>query len=407
MDARQRSRLIAASFATQAVAIGFTLGSLAVFMAPIESELGASRTQLSLMVSIWNVAMGLASPVAGRMLDRGSPRALMLAGAAISGASLLLASIATQFWQVLALWGIGTSIGTTLLGPLASSTLIARRIPEQAGRALGLANMGSPAGPVVAAPLAGFLVASFGWRPAFATFGLATLAIGGAAVALGIERAARSAGDGGAPPDAASERGPEPAADGGASFFGARAFWGLVVAVAIVVSVGIALSIHWVGVASERGMSLAAATALISINAAAAIAGNAGFGWLSDRVAPHRLFAGAIALQAIAFGALFATARVDVVVAAAALFGLTGGATMPLYAALITRHFGAASFGRVMGAGGLVGLPFTFLAPTLAGAAYDTTGSYALALASGALLLALATVLIGFVVGAKRAPSIA
>lgn len=414
MDASRQWRLVAASFATQAVAIGGTLGGVAVFMPPMEAEFGASRAALSWMVAIWNVVMGLAYPLVGRALDRGSPRALMLAGAAASGASLLAIAAAPALWQVELLFGVGTAIGTALLGPLASSTLIARRVPENAGRALGLANMGAPAGPVVAAPIAGWIVATHGWRPAFVAFGVATLVVGVLAVALGIEAEERAAdappsAPPGAPLDAAPDAAPDaqrsaPApSDGAPAYLRAPAFWSLVVPVALVASTGIALSFHLVGVALERGATLAAATALVSLNAAAAIAGNAGFGFLSDRVAPHRLFAAAIALQAAACGVLAATGRQDLLVVATCVFGFASGGTMPLYASLITRHFGAAAFGRVMGAGALVGLPFTFVVPPLAGLAFDRTGSYAIALASAAAVLALAGVAIATALGRPRA----
>ena len=56
-------------------------------------------------------------------------------------------------------------------------------------------------------------------------------------------------------------------------------------------------------------------------------------------------------------------------------FALVAGGVLPVYAALVARVFGPASFGRVMGSAGLVMLPFGFAAPVVAGALRDSAGS--------------------------------
>ena len=62
-----------------------------------------------------------------------------------------------------------------------------------------------------------------------------------------------------------------------------------------------------------------------------------------------------------------------------AMLGVAAAAHLPLLAAIVSRHFGIASFGLVMG---LLG-PFTTLSamgPVLAGMIRDSTGSYDMAL---------------------------
>ena len=65
-------RICAAAVLTQAVAIGFTLGSVGVFAAPLAEELGATATQFNLAVSLFSLVMNLSMPIIGGFLDRGS-----------------------------------------------------------------------------------------------------------------------------------------------------------------------------------------------------------------------------------------------------------------------------------------------------------------------------------------------
>ena len=60
--------------------------------------------------------------------------------------------------------------------------------------------------------------------------------------------------------------------------------------------------------------------------------------------------------------------------------GLLGGGMMPIYASLIGRLFGPASFGQVMGLGGLIMAPFAVAAPALGAGLRDQTGNYDLML---------------------------
>ena len=59
-------RVCGAAVLTQAVAIGFTLGSVGVFAAPLASELGATATQFNVGVSVFSLVMNFSMPFIGR-----------------------------------------------------------------------------------------------------------------------------------------------------------------------------------------------------------------------------------------------------------------------------------------------------------------------------------------------------
>ena len=64
-------RVCAAGVATQAIAIGFTLGAVGLFAAPLAEELGATATQFNLGVSVFTLVMNLSMPVVGAYLPAG------------------------------------------------------------------------------------------------------------------------------------------------------------------------------------------------------------------------------------------------------------------------------------------------------------------------------------------------
>ncbi|MGB0618340.1 MAG: hypothetical protein ACPGVZ_02640, partial [Myxococcota bacterium] len=57
---------------TQALAIGFTLGAVGLFAAPVGEEFGITATGFNLGVGGFTLVMNLSMPVIGRFVDRGS-----------------------------------------------------------------------------------------------------------------------------------------------------------------------------------------------------------------------------------------------------------------------------------------------------------------------------------------------
>src|SRR5262249_39048426 len=103
-------------------------------------------------------------PVLGRILDRGSIRAVMALGAATSAACLVAMAHASALWQLELLFGVGVALGTAMLGPLSSSTVVAKWFRRKLGRAQGLVNMGGPGGGLLFPPTAGQVIGRLGWR---------------------------------------------------------------------------------------------------------------------------------------------------------------------------------------------------------------------------------------------------
>ena len=174
-------------------------------------------------------------------------------------------------------------------------------------------------------------------------------------------------------------------------------FWLLGAVFSLFVTAGLSISVNLVPFASDLGIPRERAAILLSIAALFSSAGKLTFGVIADRVDQRVALWIALVLKIVAWLFLMAEPSFAVLTFAIALFGLGGGATMPVQGAMIGSLFGRAHFGQVMGLMHTLMLLLPVCGPPLAGHFHDVTGDYGLALRVflGALLLA--TLLLWFV----------
>ena len=148
------------------VAIG-PMFSLAVFLDPMSAETGWSRAGISTAMTLDFLIMGAAGFLWGMLSDRHGPRPVVLAGAVLLGAGLLVASRATT--------PLTFQLGFGLLVGLSAGAFFAPMIAAvtgwfDTGRALAvsLVSAGMGMAPMTMTPFAGWLISSHDWRTAMA-----------------------------------------------------------------------------------------------------------------------------------------------------------------------------------------------------------------------------------------------
>lgn len=176
---RRRGALVVLA-ATMVMAMGFGgLGLVSVFMAPIEAELGWTRSDTSLGYAMAATGMAIGGLLWGRIADRFDIRVMLVLGAAGMVVSLFALatqhSLMTYYIASLIYGGFGFSV---LYAPLVSTS--GEWFPQRRGFITGVVTAGGALGQGLL-PFAGrFLIDGFGWRLAFAGIGcimLATLAL--------------------------------------------------------------------------------------------------------------------------------------------------------------------------------------------------------------------------------------
>jgi MFS family permease len=137
---------------------------------------------------------------------------------------------------------------------------------------------------------------------------------------------------------------------------------------------------HIAAIVADRGAPAQAAAFATSLFGGGLLIGRAGTGYLLDRFFGPRVAAGIFSCAAVGIILLRIASSQELAFAASFLVGLGLGAELDIMAYLTTRYFGIRSFGAIYG--------FLFGGFLLAGgsgaylmdAAFDSTGSYALAL---------------------------
>jgi predicted MFS family arabinose efflux permease len=231
--------------------------------------------------------------------------------------------------------------------------------------------------------LAQMLIERVGWRGAYPTLGLLTLAIAFPLVALWIrepgpgegERRARTAGD----VTGLSVRGA----------LGTRRFW-LMGAAFFLVAIAINGTVaHVVPLLTDHGVSAAAAAAIMGIFGLATMAGRLFAGYLVDRIfAPF--VATLFFLAPIAGFILLSSGSGELPGIGVILLGLGLGTEIDLIAFLVSRYMGQRAFGEIYGYCFMIFGLGSSAGRFLGGFVYDFAGSYnpALVGAAGALVVA-------------------
>jgi MFS family permease len=361
--------------------MGLGLGGyvFAVFLKPIVTEMGWSRTAFAAAGGPLLLAMAAASPLVGALTERLGGRLVFAGGITLVALALLGLSQMTALWQF-ALLGLVLGVGVTGLGDVPAGAVVSRWFPpRRRGVALGLVYAGSNLGgaivPLVAAAVAG----AASWRTA-----LVVLAVGGWLLILPVALAGvRDA------PAATATAVPAPAATGMtlSEARGTPSFWILAGVLFAFYFYYIGVNQHLVAFLSDAGFSDAQAARRFSAAVAVGIAGKIGIGLVADRLDVHRAAGITFGLLTAGSFLLLAVERVPAALPVfLAVHGFTVAAENVLLPLLVAACFGVRHLAQIYGALMVVLLPGGIAGPTVAGWVYDVSGSYRAAFALFAVL---------------------
>src|SRR5690606_14914911 len=127
--------LVVALGITETVSYGILSYSFPVFLAPMEGELGWTRTQITGAFSLAALVAGVAAIPVGRWVDRHGARGVMTAGSVLAALLLVAWSRVESLWAFYALWvGLGVASAAVLYEP--AFAVLANWFVRHRGRAL-------------------------------------------------------------------------------------------------------------------------------------------------------------------------------------------------------------------------------------------------------------------------------
>ncbi len=156
------------------VMLTFSMGlrqSLGIFLQPLTHDVGISVSQFTLAIAVQNLAWGFLQPFAGALTVRYGFRPIMMVGAALYVAGLVLMASAHGLLGVVL--GAGLLIGMSLACTAAAiaMSVTARAVPETVrSTALGIISAAGSLGALLSAPIGQVLSQDFGWRMGLAGF---------------------------------------------------------------------------------------------------------------------------------------------------------------------------------------------------------------------------------------------
>ncbi len=376
-------RMVAVAFFVDFVAVGFFFYSYGVFFKAIEAEFGGSRLGVSLGLTITTTVGAIAAPFIGHALDR-FPLKRVIAAGSISMALgfLALSQVRNQLEFYLAL-GAFIGFGASAMGGLATAKLVTNWFSRRRGTALGIAATGISASGVVMPFVSATLIEAYGWREGFMLYAAFTgFVVVPLVLRLVISRpedvGLRPDGKLPDPPRAATE--PAPAAIATAiapaPIYRDRNFWVLVSVIGLLFCCQSATLTHMVPRITDTGVSLQAASLVMSLTAGLGIAGKLSFGWLMDRWTARSAIWFTVGCQLAGQAAMLQQQSLALFAAGAALFGYGMGGVVPMQGALVAKVFGRARFGQALGLLRPGMFPLQIVGVPLAGYMYDSTGSY-------------------------------
>ncbi|MFZ8975425.1 MAG: MFS transporter [Pseudomonadales bacterium] len=379
---------------------GFYSYSRGVFLPSLAEDLaGGSRFDIAMGFSIDAITSAFVAPFIGSVLDRYSPKIVILIGILLVSLSYCLLAIAENLLQFYLIVGLGMGLGMTCMGNLAWHRTIISWFDHWRGRAIAFGVLGASLAGILMPPLVTRLVEAIGWRGGFVTFAIMVPCLLIPLVILLLKNRPEDIGevrDGHryvaqltAPPTVSAH---ESRIWHWREMLRLPAFWSIGLMFGAMGCVYSAVMLHLFGHLKDIGLASSDAAIILSATALLAALGKPVIGWMSDFFGARvtiwmALLFQAVALVLLAYADTFSTSLLSGILYG---FGLSG--MSPLRTFALSVAVGNASFGKANGILRLVELPLVISASPLAGFIFDATGSYQIAflLLAGLMLVACA-----------------
>ena len=368
--------VLALAFAMNMLGRGAT-EVFAVFLLPVEKDLGASRSAISGVYSTFMLVIGLAGPLAGAVFDKLGARIAYCAGLVLLGGSLHLAGAATALWQYYATAGLAAGLGVSLLGMVSANALLSRWYESRLGTAIGITYAASGFGVLIMAPVSQLLIEALGWRDAYRAMGAGLIAAAGLVAVLPLTRMWHGS------PDWQRRRAAHEAATGGgwsvASAARSRPFWALMLVYLFTSLASFAVSPQSVAAMVEAGITPLAAAGAFGLCGMLSLIGNASIAPMVDRYGQRGMitltYLGTI-IGVLCLAALPFYPSMLLVYGWAVLFGVNQGTRGPIISTLAATLFAGGGIGRIYGTIAL-GMGIGAAAGSwVSGLLHDATGGY-------------------------------
>lgn len=389
------------NFANSATSIGV----LTIFILPLTSEFGWTRTEISVATSIGAVLGAILAPFAGRITDRFGAKAPLLAGAILIVAAMIgLATMQSLIWFYIAFSMARLSDQGLVQAP--SPPAVAKWFSLYRGRAMSILFLMSSLGGVGLPLAVQAVIATQGWREAWILLGIVMLVVGLIPVALFVRRQPE---DMGLPIDGirTSSQSAKPSSSVSPSdtsvdevsltlgqAIRSPALWLIAIAVFFVGTTSTGISLHLVPFFVSRGIDTTAAVGAVSVNFLTAAIGTLFWGYLADKWSPKWLLVITLTVRTLGLLMLISADTVAEAFGFSVVQGFTEAGLRTLLVVMLAAQFGRSNLGTIFGITRSTQVAGFAIGPLISGAVFDATGDYFRAFGSFMVLGAISIVLV-------------
>lgn len=360
--------VLLAAAGTFALTMG-TRQTMGLFLGPLNTATGLGIGSISLAFAFGQLWWGLTQPFAGAVADRiGAGRVLLLGCVLVALGTFITPYMTTTAGLIFAI-GILAAGGAGMAGPSVLMAATTRLVaPEKRGIATGVVNAGGSFGQFLMAPIAGALMAGIGWGNAMQVMGLLVLlALPAVLVLKGSSAQAL----------AASGQKNLTVREALREALQLPSFWLLATGFFVCGFHVAFLATHLPGVVASCGLSTQVAAWSLALLGLFNIVGSFGIGWAMGRWRMKSLLSLIYTVRAVAVLLFVLAPKTEfVMLAFAAVMGITFLSTVPPTAGLVAKFFGPANMAMLFGVVMLTHQIGGFLGAWLGGKVFEANGNY-------------------------------
>lgn len=357
--------------AAQLVSWGSLYYAFAVFVVPMERDLGWSKTELNGALSLGLLISGLCALPIGRWIDRRGGHGVMTIGSISGGALLAAWAFVDDLWLFYAVWvGLGIVLAAVLYEP--AFAVVTAKFGTNYRKAITVLTLVGGLASTVFIPLTQWLIDLVGWRPALLMLGTSNVLICGTIHGVMLRRTQ---------PRPPAETSPAADLDRRISplrkMLASRRFWGLLVCFTAYGMTFSALTFHIIPLLAERGVETAAIIACVAAIGPMQVAGRMVLLFFGPKLTTRQagIFV-TVTLPASILGLIVLPPTLPWLIVFAGVYGAGNGVMTIVRGTAVPDLLTKEAYGTINGALSLISTIARAVAPFAAAAVWSYAGGY-------------------------------
>jgi MFS family permease len=352
------------------IALTISLGTrhnFGLYLPPMTADLGWGRQTFSFAIAIQNLVYGLATPLAGMIVDKYGAARVLIGGTILYAIGLVMMSLSTTGLEFNLSAGLLVGVGLSCSGFSIVFGVIGRAFPaEKRTAALGVAGAAGSFGQFVMLPYGQMLINAMGWQQALLILAVTVMLIVPLSAALVENKKALAL-------ETHKQSIPEALREA----FGHSGFMLLCSGYLVCGFQLMFISVHFPAYLIDQRMTPETGMTALALIGLFNIFGSYMWGWLGNRYTKKYVLSTLYFARAVVI-ALFISLPVSPF--SVYLFGAAIGflwlGTVPVTSGLIAHIFGVRYLATLGGIAFLFHQVGSFLGVAIGGYLFDTTGSY-------------------------------